>query len=82
MDESPLERLAQDVTAKNRESLRPRPKVRKYVDHLFWPRLVILLVAIGTGVAQMKEISLIFFGAWVLLGLANLVMKAVYKQHH
>lgn len=82
MENSPLDRIAQDVAARNDELGRKRRKPRRYVDYLFWPRLGILLVAIATAVMEMKEVALIFFGAWILLGLANLVMKAVYKQNH
>lgn len=81
MENSPLDRIAQDVAARNAELSKPHRKPKKYVDYLFWPRMVILLVAVAMGLIGSKEACWIFFGAWVLLGLANLVMKAVYKQN-
>jgi hypothetical protein len=81
-----LDALASTIASRNATMTTPRPQKRQrargYVDYLLWPRLILLLLAIAAAFLLAKEWSIMLFGAWMLLGLANLVMKAIYRQNH
>lgn len=56
------------------------PQLRKYVDHLFWARMILLALFLFAGMVGMTELAWVMLACWLLLGLANLVMKAAHKQ--
>jgi hypothetical protein len=59
-----------------------RRRARRYVDHLFIPRLLMIPLFVGLALLGYRFEAALFFGAWVVLGLANLILKANYRQRY
>jgi hypothetical protein len=85
-------RLSQPLPAAQVVPRAAKALPKKYVDHLYWPRYAFLMLAVlFTGIyliANSRDpdsqhsfgLPGLFWGTWFVLGLANIVMKAAWKQ--